>query len=140
MTTRITFPAGDDGPEFELLPEGVYAAKIWAVQQKMGRTSGEPYMAFDYKIDDSPRHLWDNFSLQEQALWRLKRLFGILGLACEGTVDVDWDEELVGQRVEIVVEHKKREDKMREVITEYRSLEGGSGGGEGLDEFGEVPF
>jgi hypothetical protein len=132
--TRITFPE-DDGPQFELLAEGVYGAKIWAVQQKQGRESGEPYMAFDFKIDDSPRHLFDNFSLQSKALWRLRRLFEILKLPCEGTIDIDWDEDVVGMHVDLVVEHKEKAGKMREVITEYRASTGGS-----PDDFGNVPF
>jgi hypothetical protein len=135
--TRITFPE-DDGPQFELLPEGLYGARIWAVEQKIGLHSGEPYMAFDFKIDDSPRHLFDNFSLQSQSLWRLKRLFQLLGLPSEGTIEVDWNEDVVGKRVQLVVEHKERKGKMRETVTEYRSLKGGGGAPD--DDFGEVPF
>lgn len=132
--TRITFPE-DDGPQFELLPEGIYQAQIWAIDERLGEKSQQPYMAFDFRIDESPRHLFDNFSLQPQALWRLKRLFEILGLPSKGTLDIDWDHEVVGLRVQLVVEHKESRGKMRESIVEYRNPEQS-----GLDEFGEVPF
>lgn len=132
--TRITFPE-DDGPQFELLPEGIYRAQIWAIDERLGEQSQQPYMAFDFRIEQSPRHLFDNFSLQPQALWRLKRLFETLGLPSKGTLDIDWDNEVVGLRVQLVVEHKESRGKMREAIVEYRNPSQ-----TGLDEFGEVPF
>jgi len=96
------------------------------------------------------RKLFDHFTLVDTALWKLSDLLEVLGMQFEGDVDMNWQDDLVGKQLVVIVEHEKRTKGPRtgqlcEKIIGYRSIEDqgidsdlGSPGG--LEQENEVPF
>ena len=128
---NVDFGAGDAGEDaarhYRLIPEGVYLARVWSVREAKSKASGNPMLAIDFKIEQpgyDKRHVWDNFSLQRQALWRLSKFMQVLGLDHEGAVKIDLEEDLIGKSVFVVLQHKTLlQGKLREEVTEYREAE-----------------
>lgn len=98
-----------EGLNTELVPEGIYTVTLKSVETKEGKDSKKPYWLWTFEIpDDSEDHedhtgkrFWLNTSLQENALWKLKEVFGAFG------VDADTDTDtLVGEPVRIVVSQR----------------------------------
>ena len=79
MPIKLDFSATQDN-DFSPLDAGTYDATIFTIEQKLGRESKQPYLEFTYQLSDgSNRRLWQNFSLQPQALWKLKQHLVALG-------------------------------------------------------------
>ena len=105
--------SGDDREEFGVLSPGRYEATVFNISREVGRSSGQPYLSFDFKLKDSAQHLWHNFSLQPQALWAFKRFLIAMGFSAEelaGEVDVEI-EEMLGKEVTLVVTVREYEGK-----------------------------
>ena len=84
---------------FEPLEDGVYHARLVNVEVKPGAAG--PYWAWEYDVTDQPyvnRKLWNNTSLSEAALWKLKESFDAYGVETDSDTD-----ELIGQIVKLVV-------------------------------------
>jgi len=130
--TRIELPKRDENsPRYKLLPEGSYRVRIWSAVEKMS-SKGKPMVEVQYKIDDIGFEAWkriyDFFSLQENALWKLSNLFDALGLQAEGNVEMNWQDDLVGRALIVIVVHEKRTQGPRtgelcERVESYRSIE-----------------
>ena len=92
-------------PNREPLEEGTYLLTIAKAEEKMSST-GNPMIALEYDVSatadgeavEDGRKLWDNYSLQAQALFKLKDLFNALGMDTSVVVDIDIA-DLVGQQV-----------------------------------------
>lgn len=92
-------------PNREPLEEGTYLLTIAKAEEKLSST-GNPMIALEYDINatadgevvEGGRKLWDNYSLQAQALFKLKDLFNALGMDTSAVVDIDIA-DLVGQQV-----------------------------------------
>lgn len=92
-------------PSREALEEGTYLLQVAEVEEKTSST-GNPMLSITYDVlstsDGSPvegsRKIWDNYSLQAQALFKLKELFDALGIDTSAVVDMDVA-DLVGQQV-----------------------------------------
>lgn len=92
-------------PNREPLEEGTYLLTIAKAEEKLSST-GNPMIALEYDISatadgevvEGGRKLWDNCSLQAQALFKLKDLFNALGMDTSAVVDIDIA-DLVGQQV-----------------------------------------
>lgn len=106
-------------------PDGTYVATITEVEEKTSKTSGEPMLVAKWKITDRAAKgvsLFDNLSLQPQALWRLKSLLEGLEIEVpDSTLDLDLD-ELVDTECRIVVENETYEGKQRPRITGYLTI------------------
>src|SRR5229473_2053861 len=77
---------------------------IFNVTQAKGKESKEPYLSFEFKQVDGNRRTWSNFSLQPQALWRLKKLLVDLGDHDEEELQGDMElnlDDLLGKEVVI---------------------------------------
>lgn len=90
------------------VPDGRYAAKITAVEQKEGKESGEPYVELTWEITSKKCNgrevRFDNYSLQPQALWRLKGLLEAMEVEVpDGEHDIDFD-ELISDGTECIIE------------------------------------
>jgi len=90
------------------IPDGRYAAKVTAVEQKEGKESGEPYVELTWEVTSqkcSGREVkFDNYSLQPQALWRLKGLLEALEIDVpDDEMDVDFD-GIVADETECIIE------------------------------------
>jgi hypothetical protein len=90
------------------VPDGRYAAKITAVEQKERKESGEPYLELTWEITSEKCNgrevRFDNYSLQPQALWRLKSLLEAMEIEVpDGEQDIDFD-ELISDETECIIE------------------------------------
>lgn len=90
------------------IPDGRYAAKITTVEQKEGKESGEPYIELTWEITSKKCNgrevKFDNYSLQPQALWRLKGMLEAMEVDVpDGEQDVDFD-ELISDETECIIE------------------------------------
>jgi Protein of unknown function (DUF669) len=90
------------------IPDGRYAAKIIAAEQKEGKESGEPYMELTWEVTSKKCNgrevRFDNYSLQPQALWRLKGLLEALEVEVpDGEMDIDFD-EIIADETECIIE------------------------------------
>ncbi len=114
------------------VPDGRYAAKISAVEQKEGKESGEPYLELTWEITSKKcngRELrFDNYSQQPQALWRLKGLLEALEVEVpDGEMDIDFD-EIISDETECIVEvtgEKNSEGKTYARVTGHAPLSDG---------------
>lgn len=92
-------------PNREPLEEGTYLLQVAEAQEKTSST-GNPMITITYDVvstaDGEPvegnRKLWDNYSLQAQALFKLKQLFDAVGMDTSTVVDMDIS-DLIGQQV-----------------------------------------
>ena len=89
------------------IPDGRYAAKIIAVEMKEGKESGEPYVELTWEITSEKCNgreaKFDNYSLQPQALWRLKSLLEAMEFEADGETDIDFD-EIISDGTECIIE------------------------------------
>ena len=92
-------------PSREALEEGTYLLHIAKAEEKLSSTSN-PMINIEYDVVATAdgeavaggRKLWDNYSLQSQALFKLKELFNSLGMDTANIVDIDIN-DLVGLQV-----------------------------------------
>jgi hypothetical protein len=90
------------------IPDGRYTAKVTAVEQKEGKESGEPYIELTWEITSKKCNgrevKFDNYSLQPQALWRLKGMLEAMEIEVpDGEQDVDFG-ELISEETECIIE------------------------------------
>lgn len=90
------------------IPDGRYAAKIIAIEQKEGKESGEPYVALTWEVTSKKCNgrevRFDIYSLQPQALWRLKGLLEALEVEVpDDEMEVDFD-EIISDETECIIE------------------------------------
>ena len=63
------------------VPNGEYLLKISEVEQKESQ-AGNDYLSIKYKVANGPlagAAVWDNVSLKNTALWRLRTLLELIG-------------------------------------------------------------
>lgn len=75
---------GDVKSAFEAIPAGNYPVRCTKAERKIGNTSGQPYINFEFEVQDPDykgRKLWAIGSLQEQSLFALKNILEGLGVA-----------------------------------------------------------
>lgn len=109
-------------PSREPLEEGTYLLSIAEAEEKLSST-GNPMISLTFDVlsteDGTPidgqRKLWDNYSLQAQALFKLKDLFQALGIDTSALVEMDVS-ELVGQQVRAKVVQETYNGELRNRI------------------------
>lgn len=94
----------------EPLEEGTYLATITKAEETTAKSSGNPMIKVEYEVEGTNNKLFDNFVLTDNALWKLKELFGALGYEDEQIVDFDIN-ELIGQQVQLSVIVEEYEGK-----------------------------
>ncbi len=95
--------AAPDAEVPELLPDGVYRAQLVEVAAKTGKTSGEPYWAWKFKLAEKgwpTQHIWENASLAGTADFKMKQIFTAFGV--DPYTDTD---ELIGDYVLLKITH-----------------------------------
>ena len=115
MNMRLDFTNVEE-KEFKLLEEGIHTAFLFNLEEKMSKT-GNPMLVATYKIakGQDKYEITDYMALTEKALFRVKRFLEGFGITVpKGSLEFNPD-ELVGQEVQIEVEHEKvmREGKER---------------------------
>lgn len=92
-------------PSREPLEEGTYLLTIAEAEEKQSST-GNPMISITYDVVSTAdgievpgqRKLWDNYSLVEKALFKVKELLEALGYDTDQLVEMDVT-DLVGQQV-----------------------------------------
>jgi hypothetical protein len=104
------------------VPDGLYVLAVQVVTQKKSAEAGNPYLSWEFKVDDGKykgRKLWDNTSLQPQALWKLRGLLEHLGMDIDdGEFEIDL-EELQGMLVGAEIVNEKYQGKDKPRVTSY---------------------
>lgn len=115
------------------VPDGLYVLAVSTVTQKKSQGAGNLYLSWEFKVDEGKykgRKVWDNTSLQPQALWKLRGLFENMGMDVEdGEFEVDL-EELQGQLVGAEVVNEKYQGKDKPRIASYLPADEVDGGGD----------
>ena len=103
------------------IPEGTYTLTVNAVNQK-NSSNNNPMIAFEFEVADGPYKgapLYENCSLQPQALFKLKSVLEALGFEIPNKAfDLNL-RDLIGLTCEVEVGHEVYEGKKRARILEY---------------------
>lgn len=90
------------------VPKGTYDARVVAVEGPKMSSNGNPYLVFQFQIDDADntevngRSVWTNLTLMEKTRWRVQQTFTALG---KETGDTDYERgEFDGAECRIVVD------------------------------------
>lgn len=105
----------------KVIPEGTYLVVVNEV--KMGKSKEDkPKVAFEFEVSEGPNKgfkLFENCSLQPQALFKLKSILMALGVDIpDGAFDLNL-KDLVGLTCEVEVGHEVYEGKKRARILEF---------------------
>src|SRR5690606_38242185 len=97
-----------------------YLLEVKEVTKETSSNSGEDYLAFVYKVAEG-RHegktVYDNCSLQPQALWRLRGVLEALGEEVpDSEMDIDLD-DLAGKQMMGTIEHEEYRNKPKARLT-----------------------
>lgn len=152
-TVKVTFSQSEgDEPRYRPVPEGEYLVKIIKAEPGLSQTE-QPKISVRYHVEEpgfEKRLLFDDFSLLEQATWRLRKLMRALGHPpdkLKGMIEVDTERDLLGRLVVVRVVHEKRasgkgvREKCDDYISPDDAAAGGSDGlGAPLADEDEVPF
>ena len=127
------------------IPDGRYAAKIIEIEQKTGKESDEPYIEVTWEITSKKCNgrevKFDNYSLQPQALWKLKGMLEAMSVEVpDGEQDVDFD-ELISDETECIIEvmgqPSESGDRTYARVVGHAPLEDGNTVDDAPDEEGE---
>lgn len=105
-----------------ILPEGPILLELQDISQEKGQDSGEPYLAFTFAVAEGKYEgakVWDNFSLQNKALWKLRGFLEATRVEINGGLqDIDLD-ELIGTVVTAEIAHETYQGKKKNRVTGY---------------------
>lgn len=124
---RVDF-SGVDTSSGREVPDGQYLLAVESVEEKES-SEGNPYLAWTYKVaegDVKGAKVWDNTSLQPQALWRLAKLLRCLGVdEIEGEMDLDLG-SYIGRQVHAEILNETYQGKRKPRVTDFLSTEAGA--------------
>lgn len=114
------------------VPDGNYLAEVVSVEEKEGNESGEPYLAWKWKILEGPGKgatVYDNTSLQPQALWRLRGMLESMGFDVpDGAMDFD-EQDCIGEQCILEITNEKYNGKDKPRVSGFMNND--SGGSKG---------
>lgn len=105
----------------KVVPDDVYDVEVADVTEEESG-DGNPYLKWKFKItegDCKGSVLFDNTSLQPQALWRLKGLLECLGEDVPDSVMKMDISEYIGTEMQVTVVNESYEGKERPKVSEY---------------------
>lgn len=105
-------------------PEGTHIVKIATVEETTFQSGNEGFkVAFELiRGAGKGARVYENFPLQETALWKLKALLVAIGMKADGRVTLDTD-KLIGKTLELDVYHEEYDGRMRARVGELRRPE-----------------
>jgi hypothetical protein len=111
------------------LPDGNYLVVVHSVEKAEGKESGNTYLAWQFKVKDKKHKgvlVFDNTSLQPQALFRLRALLEAIGEDISETKAMSIDcGELIGKELKIEVINEKYQGKSTPKVASYDSADSG---------------
>jgi len=120
---HVDFTDVPDQGNFEPLEEGTYPASVFDAVVKESKTSGQPYINWEFKIlagQYEGRRQWYMTSLQPAALWKLKQMLTRLGISTEklsSTFDLDLA-SMLGKKCRIVIDHEQYQGQLRDRVVD----------------------
>lgn len=103
------------------VPDGIYFLTSVSVEEKESG-EGNPYLAWEWKVADGKHKgatIYDNTSLQPQALWRLKTLLEVAGReVAEKAMELDLD-DLVGLEIQAEITNEEYQGKQKPRVTNF---------------------
>lgn len=122
-----TFNFDTPKKKFDLIPEGIYDAKIEGTEERVSK-SGNKYKRITFQLFGEKaekekmggRLIWDNLVLLEQVEWKIQNLLYACGLPYEGSVTLsdDW-KELSGKTLKLGIGTREYQDKKFNDIKNY---------------------
>ena len=118
--TRVDFTGVESGGS-RVVPDGEYTAKITEIEEKQSSTDN-PMLVFKFKITGPKAKgslLWDNISLLDQALFKLRAILDCLKIeAPDSEMDVVHS-DLIGEEIGVSIINEIYEGKKRPKVAEY---------------------
>ena len=118
--TRVDFTGVESGGS-RVVPDGEYTAKITEIEEKQSSTDN-PMLVFKFKITGPKAKgslLWDNISLLDQALFKLRAILECLKIeAPDSEMDVVHS-DLIGEEIGVSIINEIYEGKKRPKVAEY---------------------
>jgi hypothetical protein len=111
MSIRVDFEGVPDPSEFSVLPAGEYLTRVVEAEEKIGKQSGNEYLALKYQVIGGKYDgtiIYDNMFYTELSLPRLKFMLREFGFNVEGSIEFDGS-ALVGKPMALTttVEHEE---------------------------------
>jgi hypothetical protein len=123
----VNFEGVESGGGFVHIPEGDYGLKVAKVVQKVGESSGKPYLLFTLKATKgNPKGVNKSIphtcSLSKNSLWNLRNLLEAAGKAIPSkAIKIDLD-KLVGLEMGGSVVDDEYEGKKKSIVTAFFPL------------------
>lgn len=107
--------------------EGIHTAKVAEIQEKTSQ-GGDPMLQFAFEIikgEDKGCKVFESFSLNDKALWKLKAFLQAIGMKADGKLKLDLD-KLIGKICDIEVFWDEYNGQTRAKISDYYKAGKGS--------------
>lgn len=108
---------------FARCSEGVHTAKLIEIEETTTQ-AGDDMLKATFEVisgQDKGCRVFDNFTLSDKALWKLKQFLVAAGVKADGKVAVDLD-KLIGKVCDITVIHEEYNGVTRAKISDYQKL------------------
>ena len=108
---------------FARCSEGVHTAKLIEIEETTTQ-AGDDMLKATFEVisgQDKGCRVFDNFTLSDKALWKLKQFLVAAGVKADGKVAVDLD-RLLGKVCDITVVHEEYNGVTRAKISDYQKL------------------
>lgn len=117
----VDFTGIEAGGGGRLIPEGECVLEVVSIEEKLSRNDN-PYLAWKWKVpsgDYKGATVYDNTSLQPQALWRLKGLLEAMGVDVgAGKQGLNFG-ELTGKTCKVEIAHEEYQGKKKSRISSF---------------------
>ena len=108
---------------FARCSEGVHTAKLVEIEEAVTQ-AGDDMLKATFEVvsgQDKGCRVFDNFTLSDKALWKLKQFLVAISVKADGKVAVDLD-KLIGKVCDITVIHEEYNGVTRAKISDYQKL------------------
>lgn len=108
---------------FARCSEGVHTAKLVGIEEAITQ-AGDDMLKATFEVvsgQDKGCRVFDNFTLSDKALWKLKQFLVAISVKADGKVAIDLD-RLIGKVCDITVIHEEYNGVTRAKISDYQKL------------------
>ena len=140
----IIKPDFSEAMTFETIPAGDYCVRILGCEQRVGKTSGKPYLAWTLEIFNSSesrfngRKIWSNTSFMGKGAGVFKTMVeAITGKTDSSAIDTD---HFIGKEIIAHVEHENDpKGELRETVNYFKAMGNTAASSEPFTE-SDIPF
>lgn len=120
----VDFTGVETGGGGRLLPEGEYQLTVKEVTDEVGESSGAPYLKWVFAVANGEykgAKVYDNTSLQPQALWKVRGLLEAGGQTVNGKFTFEPLRRFIGMTLGATLEHEEYDGKKKAKVASYFS-------------------